>query len=96
MSVGETEKNVVMVGQKPVMNYVMACLTNFNAGAERVIVKARGNAISHAVDAVELLRRAFAKDAEIENIEIGTQEMSRPDNSKSNVSTIEISLLKKK
>ncbi|MEM2437903.1 MAG: RNA-binding protein, partial [Candidatus Bathyarchaeia archaeon] len=58
-------------------------------------VKARGRAISRAVDVVELLRRAFLKDITIEKIDIGTQEMSSPDRPKVNVSTIEISLVKK-
>lgn len=89
------EESQVMVGKKPVMNYVVACLTAFNSGAERVVVKARGRSISRAVDVVELLRRAFLKDLKIEKIEIGTQEMSSPDRPKTNVSTIEILLVKK-
>ncbi|MEM2913057.1 MAG: DNA-binding protein Alba [Candidatus Bathyarchaeia archaeon] len=89
------EESQVMIGKKPVMNYVVACLTAFNSGAKRVVVKARGRSISRAVDVVELLRRAFLKDLNIEKIEIGTQEMSSPDRPKTNVSTIEISLVKK-
>ena len=77
------------------MNYVVACLTAFNSGAKKVVVKARGRAISRAVDVVELLRRVFLKDIDVEKIEIGTQELSSPDRPKSNVSTIEISLVKK-
>lgn len=34
--------NTVFVGKKPVMNYVVACLTYFNSGARKVVVKARG------------------------------------------------------
>ncbi|MCS7120842.1 MAG: DNA-binding protein Alba [Nitrososphaerota archaeon] len=86
---------MVLIGQKPVMKYVVACLTSFNAGAERVIVKARGRAISRAVDTAELLRRAFMKDVDVERIEIGTEEMERPDRPKANVSTMEIVLVKK-
>lgn len=93
---GETMENTVFIGKKPVMNYVIACLTFFNGGADRVVVKARGRAISRAVDAVELLRRAFLKNVEIENIEIDTEEMTREDNRKSNVSTMEITLTKTK
>ncbi|MFQ6095692.1 MAG: DNA-binding protein Alba [Candidatus Bathyarchaeia archaeon] len=91
----KTTENTVLIGKKPVMNYVVACLTFFNSGAERVVVKARGRAISRAVDTVELLRRAFVKNVEIRNIEIGTEEITREDNRKSNVSTMEITLAKK-
>jgi DNA-binding protein len=91
----KTDESFVLIGQKPVMKYVLACLTSFNSGAERVVVKARGRAISRAVDTTELLRRAFLKDVEVEKIEIGTEEMARPDRPKSNVSTMEIVLVKK-
>jgi len=83
-------ESVVLVGKKPVMNYVVACLTFFNAGAKEVTVKARGRAISRAVDTVELMRRAFIKDLEVRDIRIGTEQMERPDGGKVNVSTIEI------
>ncbi|MEM2110329.1 MAG: DNA-binding protein Alba [Candidatus Bathyarchaeia archaeon] len=95
MAEGEARENAVMVGRKPVMSYVTACLTNFNSGAKKVVVKARGNAISRAVDTVELLRRSFIKDMDIEKIEIGTQEIQKDDETKSNVSTIEITLVKR-
>ncbi|MEM1556810.1 MAG: RNA-binding protein, partial [Candidatus Bathyarchaeia archaeon] len=38
------EESQVMIGKKPVMNYVVACLTAFNSGAKKVVVKARGRA----------------------------------------------------
>ena len=89
------DENYVLVGQKPVMAYVVACLTSFNSGTKRVVVKARGRAISRAVDTSELLRRVFMKDVVIENIVIGTEELSSPDRPKSNVSSMEIVLVKK-
>ena len=89
------EENQVLVGQKPVMKYVVACITSFNAGSSKVVLKARGRAISRAVDAAELLRRVFMKDVEIERIDIGTEEIERSDGPKSNVSTIEIALIRK-
>lgn len=89
-------EDTVLIGRKPVMNYVIACLTFFNSNADKVVVKARGRAISRAVDTVELLRRAFVKNVNIENIEIGTEEITREDNRRSNVSTMEIALVKSK
>jgi DNA-binding protein len=87
-------ENVVFIGRKPVMNYVIACLTFFNNNETAVTVKARGRAISRAVDTIELLRRAFVKDLGIKNIKIATEEMTREDGQKSNVSTIEITVSK--
>jgi len=90
----KTEGNIVLIGRKPVMNYVIACVTFFNAGEKEVCVKARGRAISRAVDTIELLRRAFVKDLTVKEIQIGTEELTREDGRKSNVSTIEITAAK--
>jgi len=87
-------ENVVLIGRKPVMNYVVACITFFNAGEKQVVVKARGRAISRAVDTIELLRRAFVKDLKVKTIDIGTEEMVRAEGQRSNVSTIEITVAK--
>jgi len=87
-------ENVVLIGKKPVMNYVVACITFFNAGEGQVVVKARGRAISRAVDTIELLRRAFVKDLEVKSIDIGTEEMVREEGQRSNVSTMEITVAK--
>ncbi len=87
-------ENVVLIGRKPVMNYVVACITFFNAGEKQVVVKARGRAISRAVDTVELLRRAFVKDLEVKSINISTEEMVREEGQRSNVSTMEITVAK--
>lgn len=88
-------ENVVLIGRKPVMNYVTACITFFNSGEKQVIVKARGRAISRAVDTVELLRRAFVKDLEVKRIDISTEELVRAEGGqKSNISAIEIVVTK--
>lgn len=89
----ELKANVVLVGMKPVMNYVVACVTFFNQGVGEVTLKARGRAISKAVDIVELLRRAFVKDLVIKNVTIGTEMVER-EGRKSNVSTMEITIEK--
>lgn len=89
----QVSENMVLIGRKPVMNYVVACLTFFNSGAKKVVVKARGRAISRAVDTIELLRRAFVKDLQLQGISIGTEEVTRGEGQK-NVSTIEIIVTK--
>jgi DNA-binding protein len=76
------------------MNYVVACITFFNADEKQVVVKARGRVISRAVDTVELLRHAFVKDLQVKKIDIGTEEVVRTEGRKSNVSTIKITVAK--
>jgi DNA-binding protein len=90
------ESNAVLIGKKPAMNYVLACITLFHSNAPEIKVKARGMAISRAVDVVEICRRKFLPDVKVKAIDIGTQQMPpRPGEEgrgPSNVSTIEITL----
>ena len=89
-----SERNDVLIGRKPVMNYVLACITLFHGGADEIYVKARGRAISRAVDVVEVVRRRFMPDVQVKNIGIGTDQLPPREEggSPSNVSTIEITL----
>jgi DNA-binding protein len=93
-AVSVSESNAVLIGNKPVMNYVLACITLFHGGANEVNVKARGRSISRAVDVVEVVRRRFLPDIKIKRVGIGTEQMAPREEggSPSNVSTIEISL----
>ena len=88
------ESNSVMIGRKPVMNYVLACITLFHGGAKEVNVKARGRSISRAVDVVEVVRRRFLPDVKVKKIGVGTEQMAPREEggTPSNVSTIEITL----
>jgi DNA-binding protein len=88
------QANLVRIGKKPIMNYVVACVTLFNSGAEQVMVRARGQAITKAVETVLMLRNSFLKDLEIEGITIGSEEVTRLDGSRGSISTIEIMLEK--
>jgi len=90
----KSNENIVFIGKKPVMNYVVACLTFFSSGGKKVVVKARGRAISRAVDTVEVLRRTFVKDLQVQGIDICTEEVTRSEGQKANVSSIEITLTK--
>ena len=92
----QPEEGLVIVGQKPPMNYVVACLSIFNTGVTYVRIKARGQAICRAVETTTLLRKAFVKNLVIKNISIGTQEFSRLDRRDMRVSTIDIVLSKPK
>lgn len=87
------EENTIFIGNKPVMNYVLAVVTQFNDN-DSVILRARGKAISRAVDAAEIVRNSFVKEAEVSDIQISTEEVENYNNEKTNVSVIEIKLEK--
>ena len=91
-----TDENVIYVGQKPPMSYVLAVVTQFNSGSDEVILKARGRAISTSVDAAEITRNRFFTDATLKDIKIGTESVTNEEGRTSNVSSIEICLAKKK
>jgi len=55
---------------------------------------ARGNAISVAVDVAEVTRNRFLTNLEVENIEIGTEELESDTGETRNVSNIAITLRK--
>lgn len=84
------EDNVIYVGKKEVMNYVMAAITQMNKGEKDIHVKARGRSISKAVDVVQLLKNRFETGIVIKNIEIGTEEVEADEGGKIKVSTIDI------
>lgn len=88
-------QNVIFVGnQKPAMNYALAIIIQFNQGSNEVVVKARGLAISRAVDVVEIVRRRFMEETvKIKEIKIGTETVGEAENAR-NVSAIEITLSK--
>lgn len=88
------EENIVYIGNKPVMNYVLAVVTQMNSGVTEVILKARGRAISRAVDVAEIVRNRFISDVDVKSIDISTEEIVRNEGTSSNVSAIEIRLSK--
>jgi DNA-binding protein len=87
--------NTVYIGNKPPMAYVMALITSFNnTGADSVVLKARGRAISRAVDVAEIARGRYLNDLKTEKIEIGSEQMPTEDGRTRGVSTIAITLRK--
>ena len=86
------EENVIFIGNKPPMSYVLAVVTQFNSGSNEVVIKARGRAISRAVDVVEITRRRFMSDKlVVKDIKIGTEQVGEAQDIR-NVSTIEITV----
>lgn len=90
-----TEDNTIFVGSKAVMNYVLAVVTQFNSGSADVAIKARGRAISRAVDTAEVVRNKFLPDVQVTEIKIGTEQLPGDKGDPINVSSIEIFLAKK-
>lgn len=87
------DDNIVYVGKKPTMSYVLAVMTQFSGGFQEVNIKARGRSISRAVDVVEVVRNRFVQGVKYD-IDIGTEEIQDEDKNRINVSTINIKLTK--
>jgi DNA-binding protein len=91
------KSGIVFIGSKTPMDYVLAVITRLSASnAKEVVLKARGQAITTAVDVAEITRSRFLKDLKIGKIAIGTEEMParEGENRTRMVSTIEITLTK--
>ena len=89
------ESGIVFVGRKPPMNYVTAVMTSLSSTEDKnVTLKARGRAITTAVDVAEIVRSRFMKDLKVSAISIGTEEMPPREGQTSPrmVSTMEITL----
>jgi archaea-specific DNA-binding protein len=89
------DPNTIYIGKKPVMNYVLACLTLFQNGNGGVTVKARGRSISKAVDVAQILTKRFATDIAVKEVSINTEQVKNIETgAMSNVSSIEVHLEK--
>jgi len=92
------EDNVVFIGVKPFMNYVTSVVMQFTTKERKeVAIKARGKFINRAVDVAEVVRKKFLKDKniDIKEIKIDSEELENKEGRKTNVSTIEIILIKR-
>ena len=85
------QEGVILVGQKPTPNYVLAAVMQFTQGSKRVILKARGRAISKAVDAAEIVKRFLEGKVKIADVKIDSERLGEPGKERT-VSTIEIVL----
>jgi DNA-binding protein len=90
-----SEDNIVYIGKKTPMTYVMAVMRAFNqSDAGEVVLKARGRAISTAVDVAEITRNNFLTELGDPEVEISTEELPDREGSTRNVSNISIFLSK--
>ncbi len=88
-----SEENTVYIGKKETMNYVMAVVTQFNSGSDEVYIKARGRAISKAVDVAEITKNRFVQNAEITDMKSDTEQVPRTgEEGTANVSSLEITM----
>jgi len=87
-------ENTVFIGKKPTMNYVLAVVTQFNNGASEVTIKARGNAISRAVDVKEIIINKFLPNVKERSMTTSSEELTNEDGTRSTVSAMHIVLAK--
>lgn len=83
---------MIYIGNKPVMSYVLAVVTQFNNGFDEVVIKARGRSISRAVDTAEVVKNKFMPGVELKDMKIGTEVIEGEGGDKANVSSMEITL----
>ncbi|MBO3803369.1 MAG: RNA-binding protein [Candidatus Brockarchaeota archaeon] len=71
----DSQLDTIRVGKKEVWAYVTACITSFNSGCKELTIRARGSAISKAVDVVNSLERSFLRKVEVKEIKISSDEL---------------------
>lgn len=88
------DDNTVYIGKKGTMAYVMAVIIQMNRGNTEVTLKARGKAISRAVDVAEIVKNKFMEEIKTNDINIYTEEVKGEGDTNIKVSAIEIILKK--
>lgn len=89
------EGNVVYIGKKPFMNYVVKIKKKFSKEEHKeVVVKAKGKLINRAIDAVEILRKRFLKNMnlEIKDVKIDSEFEKNNKDKEALVSNVEITV----
>ncbi len=74
------------------MTYVLSVISRVNSGSNEVTLKARGRAITSAVDVAQIAKRRFMNTLQIDDVKIGTEEVETREGGKRSVSSIEIVL----
>ena len=87
------EENQIFIGQKPFMKYVRAVeMIVREKGMKSIVIKARGQNISRAVDLAESVKNKFLKDLKpVLNISSHTEQFNK-DGRDLSISVIEIIL----
>ena len=85
-----SQEFVVKVGKKKVWSYVTACITHFNSGGNRILIRGRGSSAYKAVEVANALRRTFLKDLICEQVQIVEDEFVLADNKKVRIPVLEV------
>ena len=90
------DEHTVFIGAKPFMNYVTGVVMQFTTqGANEVLVKARGQFITRAVDVAEVASKRFLQgQIKIKDIKVDSEEFKNKEGREVRVSTIDICLIK--
>jgi len=89
-----TESEIIYIGQKPIMNYVLAVVKRLGNGTSNVTIQARGKSISKAVDVALITMDRAADQVKLDGIDIQTEVLTSPEGNPLNVSSIKISISK--
>ena len=92
----EIPDNVIFVGGKEFMNYVMAVTMQFNIkNSSAVIIKSRGKFTAKAIDIAEVTAKRFLDNkVKISDVKIDSESFKNQEGREVRVSTIEIVLTK--
>jgi len=91
----DIQPDTILIGKKPIMAYATAVMMHFNTGAKKLTLKARGRAISTAVDVAEVVNNRFFQSSLSKHVNLGTEIVGENQDAR-NVSTIEIVLERSK
>jgi len=86
------DSNIIYVGQKPMMNYVLATGKRLGQAGSSVLIQARGKSISKAVDVALITLDRSKGQVVLGEVDICTEVLTGSDGNPLNVSSIRISL----
>jgi DNA-binding protein len=85
------DEPIVTIGGEPAIIYVIAAITQLNTkNSNKIVLKARGRAISKAFDVTDIMKDFFIKELEIDAIQVSTEEVKRKNGTISDIPLVEI------
>ena len=72
-----SEPNVIVVGKKPVNDYVLSAILLLNEGHDEVVIRGQGNNINKAVEVYNALRHRLGDSIELVSVNIDSFEKGR-------------------
>lgn len=71
------EENVIIIGKKPVTDYVLSAILLFNEGHDEIVIRGQGVNINKAVDVYNALARRLQDSIELVSVNIDSRERGR-------------------